>query len=889
MGFWSHIRSALRNLFRKPQVESQLDDEVRAYVEMMADEKIAAGMSASEARRTALVEFGGVEQVKQAVRDERTGARVELLWQELRYGARQLWRNPGFTLTVILTLALSIGANTAIFSIVNALMLKSLPYSHPERMSVIFTRIRGPIVSDERHHINGEQWELLRDDVPALISAVSGIRASGVNLEAGSGAGSRVEYVHAARISEHYFDVLALQPMLGRNFSDAEDRPHGPKAAILSYGLWRSAFAANPDIVGKSILLKGEPYTVVAVLPEGATTPLNADVYTALQPTKDGEGGGTNFEAITRLRDGTNWQQADAEINRAWSLRANRYESADNPGAQVSYYSVPLQQGQIATLRPQVLTLMVAAGLILLIACANLAGLTLVRMLRRTRELATRLALGASHWQVQRQLWIENLLLALLGGAAGVAVGFIALRGLLMLLPEHFLPVTSVSLDARVLAFTLLISLLTSVLFGMLPALTTRSLDLRSAIGARTATGGEHVVLRQMLIASEVALTVVLLAASGLLIRTLVHLETLPPGFNPSGMMTARASLDDARYHDAAAFRKLLNESIAAMRRIPGVEQAAAGLSVPYERSVIMGGIKIGGGKADGEKAMADEVYVTPNYFATLQIPFLAGRAFTEADGANTQRVAIVNQTFARNFFHGESAIGGHLFEDMMIVGVVEDVAMAPGIDPVAPITNEPTMYVPAAQMEARQISVLHVWFQPSWIVRTGGPVEGLTAQMQRALASVDPDLPFSGFYSMSDILAKTLVTQRIEVALLSTMAALALLLSAVGIFALVANIVAQKTREIGIRIALGSSVRQAMVHIGGPGVRAAVLGLIAGLVLCAGALRAMHSVLYEIAVYDAPTIVSVVLVLLSVAVIATIVPTLRIAAIDPARTLRDE
>ncbi|HEX3470496.1 MAG TPA: ABC transporter permease [Silvibacterium sp.] len=889
MKLWSRLKSVLRNLFRKQQVESQLDDEVRAYVDMMTDERIAAGMSASEARRTALAEFGGIEQVKQAVREHRAGARVELILQDARYGLRQFWRNPGFTVTVILTLALSIGANTAIFSLVNALMLKNLPYSHPERMGTIFTRITGPVASDERHHVNGEQWELLRDDVPSLLSAVSGIRPSGVNLQASSQAGSQVQYVHTGRISANYFDVLGIHPIVGRNFSSAEDRPHGPKTVILSYSLWHNAFASNANIIGRSILLKGEPHTVIGVLPDGATTPLNADIYTALQPARDGEGGGTNFEAITRLRDGATWQQADAEINHAWSLRPHRYELENNPGAQVTYYSVPLQKGQSAALRPQVLALMLAAGLILLIACANLAGLTLVRVLRRMPEVATRLALGASRWQIQRQLWVENLLLASMGGIAGVAVGFIALRGLLLLLPEHFLPVASVPLDSRVLVFTLFLSLFTSVLFGMLPAVTTRSFDLRSAIGNRHATGGDHLGLRQALIAGEVALTVILLAASGLLVRTLIHLQTLPPGFNPAGVMTARASLDDVRYHDAAAFRKLLNESTSAMRQIPGVQSAAVGLSLPYERSLIMGGLAISDGKEAGQKAMADEVYITPDYFAALQIPLLAGRAFTEADGPGAQRVGIVNQTFARKFFHGANPVGRHVMENMMIVGVVEDVAMAPGLDAVAPLTGEETIYVPAAQIEDRMLSTIHIWFQPSWIVRTSKPIEGLTAQMQRALASVDPNLPFSGFYSMGDLLAKTLAAQRVEVALLSTMAALALLLSAVGIFALVANIVAQKTREIGIRIALGSTVRQAMVHIGMPGIRASALGLILGLILCTGALRAMHSVLYGIGVYDAPTILIVVLTLASVMLIAAIVPTLRIARIDPATTLRDE
>ena len=382
MKLWSRTTSMLRNLFRNRQVENQLDDEVHAYVNMLTDERIAAGMSASEARRTAQAEFGGIEQVKQAVRDHRAGTDVELLWQDARFGLRQLRRNPGFTWTAIVTLALSIGANTAIFSIVNALMLKSLPYSQPERMGTIYTRIMGTRASDERHHINGEQWELLRDNVPALISAVSGIRPSGVNLEAGP----HVQYVHNQRISAHYLDVLGIQPAIGRNFSAVEDRPHGPQAAIVSDSLWRSMFGADRSIVGRAILLKGAPYTVIGVLPPDATTPSNADIYTALQPAHDGEGGGTNFEAITRLRDGATWQEADAEINRAWSNRANRYELEDDPNAQVSYYSVPLQKGQAATLRPQALTLMLASGFILLIACANLAGLTLVRMMRRTPE-----------------------------------------------------------------------------------------------------------------------------------------------------------------------------------------------------------------------------------------------------------------------------------------------------------------------------------------------------------------------------------------------------------------------------------------------------------------------------------------------------------------------
>jgi len=802
--------------------------------------------------------------------------------QHLRFAGRQLQRSPGFTVTVIVTLALSVGANTAIFSLVNALMLKSLPYPHPERMGAIYTRVTGPRAFDERHHLDGEQWELLRDNVPALITAVSG-GSTGVNLQAGS----RALYVHDGRVSAHYFDVLALQPIIGRSFSEEEDRPHGPKAVILSYNVWRN-LGADPSIIGQAILLRSEPCTVIGVLPQGATTPLNADVYTSLQPSRAGEGGGTNFDLITRLRNEATWQEADAEINRAWAFRKDRYELQNNPGAQVIYYSAPLQKGQTDSLRPQVLALMMAAGLILLIACANLAGLTLVRILRRAPEVATRLALGASNWQIQKQFWVENLLLAIVGGTVAICVGFIALRGLLLLLPEHFLPVASVPLDGRVMAFTLTISALTSVLFGMLPSLATRKVDLRSSMSGRGEARVGSVRLRQALVAGEVALTVVLLAASGLLIRSLVHLETLPPGFNPHGVMVAKASLDDARYHNLAVFRKLLDDSTAAMRQIPGVKNAAVGLSLPYERA-LNDGITLSDGKEAGRQDATDLVYVTPGYFDTLQMPVLAGRTFADAGGPNTQKVAVVNQAFARKFYGGSNPVGRYLDKDTLIVGEVADVSVSSGIYEGAPLMSEQAMYIPASQVNPQYLPMVHMWFQPDWVVRTAGPVEGLTAAMQRALASADPNLPASGFYAMKDLMARTLATQRIEVSLLGALAALALLLSAVGIFALVANMVAQRTREIGIRMALGSTLSQAMIQIGRSGAGASLFGVVLGTVLSFGALRVMRSVIYGVGIYDAPSLAAVVLTLVLVALLATALPTLKIAKIDPAQTLREE
>ena len=803
--------------------------------------------------------------------------------QNLRFALRQLLRNPGFTATVVLTLALSIGANTAIFSIVNALMLKSIPYPQPERMGTLFQRTEGPNPGDGLRWIDGTQWNQLRDNVPSLTSAVFAALASGANLESSS---KQVAYVHNGRVSLHYFDVLGIRPAIGRNFSQAEDAPAGPKAVVLSYEFWRSNFNADRTLIGSAIRLKGEPYTVIGILPRNAITPLNAEIYTSLQPSPQGEGAGTNFGVIFRLNNGATWQQADSEIKRAWAARVSQIESR-NPGAKIQFYTVPFQKGVTSQLRPQAIGLMAAAGFILLIACANLAGLTLVRMARRLPELATRLALGASRWQILRQLWIENLLLACIGGLAGIGIGILALRGLLFLLPEDFLPLSGVSLDARVLAFTTAVTLFTSVLFGMLPALTARRVDLRSSLASRATSSGHSVRLRQALIAGEVALTVVLLAGCGLLVRTLIHLQTLPPGFNPLGVMTAKASLDDARYKDPAAFQQLMATSVAAMQRIPGVQSAAVALTLPYERT-LNDGVLLHDGPQTGKNVGTDVVYVTPRFFDVLQMPISRGRSFTDADGPDARPVVIINATFARKFFPGTNPVGLILSKNALIVGVVSDTQLSSGLNPTAPIQSEETIYMPAAQVAGPMLMV-HAWFQPSWVVRTAAPVDGLTEQMQRALSSVAPGLPFSGFYRMSDLQAKALSTQRIEVALLSAMAGLALLLSAIGIFALVASLVTQRTRDIGIRIALGSSISQAITQISASGIGATTGGLLIGLALCAAVLPIMRSVLYGVRVYDLPSLAAVFATLAVVSLIAATVPALRIARIDPARTLREE
>jgi predicted permease len=538
-----------------------------------------------------------------------------------------------------------------------------------------------------------------------------------------------------------------------------------------------------------------------------------------------------------------------------------------------------------------------AVGLILLIACANLAGLGMVRAQRRSGEMATRMALGGTGWQLVRQLWTENMILALLGGTAGLGVAESGLVLLQNLMPAGLLPTSNFSLDGRVLLFTLAVSLTASILAGMLPALTLRRVDLRSVMAVsanRAVSGAGNRNARTLLIAGEIALTVVLVAASGLLIRSLVYLETLPPGFDATNVTVGKVSLDEDRYHDAAVVQHLFTSSLDAMRKIPGVEDAAVGLSLPYERG-LNNGAKIADGKNRGKQFEATAIYVTPGYFDTLRMRLLAGRDFNPGDTTKSQPVVIVNESFARQYLDQRNAVGRHLgghtddSRPIEVIGIVSDVVKTPAMDSTAPLTTEPTVYIPATQVDSKLFALVHTWFQPSWIVRTRGPIAGITGAMQKALADADPTLPFAGFYSMSELETQDLGMQRIEVMLLSVLAGLALLLSAIGIYGLIANLVIQRKREIGIRLALGSSIRAAMLEIGRSGVMATILGLGVGLAASFLALRAMKGFIYGIGMYDPATLIGTAFVLAVVAVTAIFLPARRISRIDPTTILREE
>ncbi|MFT4114625.1 ADOP family duplicated permease [Silvibacterium sp.] len=823
----------------------------------------------------------------------------------VRFAVRQMLRSPGYALAVIVTLALGIGVNTAVFSMVDGFLLRRLPYPQPDRLAALVTHLEGTdrgghwSKEDDSHGVH--DWLMAKQHISAATVAAyegqMGSTASGVNLAAETGSGHVARFVTATAVTSHFFSVLGLEPLIGREFSNAESRPGGARAVVLSYGLWQSLFAGDSAVLGRTVRLKGEPFTVIGVLPAAATMPHgNSELYTVLQPG-DAQGACAGYDCgiLMRLKPGATWDEVRGEL-----AHLPVHPDTDSTPSGAWLYAQPMQNSlNDDSSRPKVLVLMLAVSLILLIACANLAGLTMARIGGRTQELATRMALGASRWRLLRQLWLESLLPAALGAAASMGLASACLRAVSSVLPATMQPLGGFAIDGRVLLFTLAATLATTVLFGALPALVARRVALRSAMSAKSysvaaGTGRS----RRLLIAGEVALTVVLVAAAGVLVRTLVYLETLPPGFDAHNVTLGKVSLDEARYHSPAAFTNLLAHSLAATRRIPGVENVAAGLSVPYERGLNWGA-QIADGPHAGERISTSTSWVTPDYFATLRVPILAGREVKDSDTAPSEPVAVVNEAFARKYFGTANAVGRFLTKPqsaaqqppmrMRIVGVVGDVTKEQGIAWTAPLGTEPVLYLPAAQFPAAMLAPVHLWFEPSLIVRTRGPVANLGQSMAAVLAGVDRDLSFSGFYRFEDLMETELAMQRIEVLLLGSLALLALLLSAVGVGSLVAAAIVERRREIGIRIALGATIGDSVRTMLRSGLTPVLVGAGVGLAACFAVLRLLRSEIYGVGPYDLWTLAATPALLFALSLLAALVPAQRITRIDPAETLRAE
>lgn len=807
-------------------------------------------------------------------------------WRDLNYAARVLRKRPAFTITSVLTLALCIGANTAIFSVVDSVLLRPLPYPEPDKLFDVVTVLHGKGFNGEQDSQTGAAWFAIHDHATDLDSAVVG-GSMGVNLATRG----KAQYVQQQRVSAGFFRVLGIHPLLGREISAEEDRTGGPPVAVLSYHLWRHVFGGDPSIVGAPITLRGEPYTVVGVMPSGLQTNSITDLWTPLRPNTTGEGSGQNYEIIARLKSGASLAAASSQVAVAGESVLKQYYGA---GVQAQLQLIPLKRGWTADIRKPLFILWSTVSAVLLIGCVNIAGLLLSRSSERTREIATRMAVGSGRAAVLRQLLSESVVLAALGGVAGIVLGYAGLRGLKWLAVSTFESWQDIALDAHVLAVAAAVSLFTSLLFGLIPAVQASRIDIRSALsegGTRGVAGGSH-KLRGVLVAGEVALGVMLLIAAGLLIRTFAYLEGLNPGFDGRNVITAKVSLQDARYTTSEAVARLFDQSLDRIKLIPGVESAAVGLALPYERGLNMGFRRLDGPHVDSRGNITDLGYVTPSYFEVLRIPLHRGRVFRAADTANSQQVAIVNEAFVRKYLSEQEPLGSHIMTNNIareIVGVVGDVQQKPGWGPTSPIAPIPAVYVPAAQTPAGLFRTAHTWFSPSWLVRTTAPQDGIIAGMQRTMEATDPQLPFAGFRSMTDVQFRSLAFQRLQATLLGMLGGLALLLAGVGIYGLIASSVAERTRELGIRLALGATSTQAMRAIMAPGIGLTLLGVVIGCVLSRLLVRVMQHIIFGVTPGDPVTFAGVALILLAVAAIASAIPAVRVLRLDPSQTLRHE
>ena len=886
--------------FRRGRIDRERAREIHAHLDHHVDELVAQGHTRDEAIREARRRFGNPQTIREEIYEMNSVPLVEPLLRDVRFALRMLRKTPGFTFAAVVTLALGIGANTAVFSVVNALLFTPLPFPHPDRLAVLEYHTRSPKGGENRDiGANGRMWEAVRDHTSKVDAAVLG-GTSGVNLIAGESAA----YVFQQRVSAGYFRVMGIAPMIGREFSPDEDRAGGTPVVILNFDLWKRVFGGDPSVVGRSIRLRGEAYTVIGVMPadfpvtqrtsfqSGSTV----DLWTPLKPRSGpGEGSGTNYEVVLRLKDGVSWAEARNDVHGASS-----FAFVNVPKDSIAELGlVPMQEAMTAEVRQPLLMLWGAVGVVLLIACVNVAGLLLARGATRTREIATRMALGSGRTAVIRQLLVESALLALLGGAAGLAVASVVLAGLGSLGAEVFGLWQPLTLNLKVLAVTVVIALGTSVVFGLIPAVQTSRLDVQTALaetGTRGVAGRSGRWPRRILVISEVALGVILLVSAGLLIRTFVHLRDLAPGFDETNLITASVSLQDARYRDAAAVARLFDESLARIRAIPGVQDAAAGLGMPYTRLLNDGIQRLDGPVIDkpDDFRCTNENWVTPRFFETLKLPIREGRVIRPEDVGGAPLVTVVNEAFVARYYKDGIVIGRHIRTEgrtLEIVGVVGDVQQGNsgcgGHE--GPILATPTFYVPVSQMRSGFLNVIHTWFEPSWVVRSTMPASTVVPELRTAIQQVDPLLPIATIKTIDDLRGEKLASQRFMMLLVAGLGILALVLSAVGLQGLIASSVNERTRELGVRLALGATGSQVMGTIVLPGLTIALAGVAIGSAGALATTRLMQSFIWGVEPTDPLTFLAVVATLLGVALIASVIPAMRVLRLDPAKTLRAE
>ena len=884
----------MRRFFRRGRLDAERAREMQAHLDHHVDDLIAAGYTRDRALSEARRRFGNPTAIREEIYEMNSVPVFEPILRDLRYAVRMLRKTPGFTVIALLTLAVGIGVNTAVFTVVNALLLKPLPFPEPHRLATLLTiaTTQAGGTFPRQLTLDGGTFIALRDNAATIDVAAqgSGGWGVGVNMVAQNAAAN----VKQARVSANYFRVLGIPPLMGREFTADEDRAGGAAVAVLSHALWTRIFNADPSIIGSAISLRGEPYTVVGVMPAGFNTGAPVDVWTPLRSSATGEGGGTNYALHARLRPGVSWEQASNEVSQIASPEMKKNYS--DPATAVQCWLMPLQVAETGGLRQPLYMLWGAVGLVLLIACVNVAGLLIARSGLRSREIATRMALGSGRVAVIRQLLVESAVLAMAGGAAGIGVGWLVLEGLKQLGTDVFAFGYPVVLDARVLMVSLIVALGTSVIFGLVPALHASRVNVQGTLaeaGTRAVAGGRGRWARQLLVVAEVALGVILLVSAGLLVRTFVHLRGLDPGFDPSNVTVASVSLQDKRYEDPLRVRRLFDDTLAEIRRQPGVEAAGVTLGLPYTRLLNVYFTRVEGMTDQDKGGMTNMSYVTPGYVETLRIPLRSGRAFADADTTEAPPVAIVNEQFVRRYYKDQELLGKHI----RIAGAVREVigivgnarATSSGLAESGPVIEPYAVYVPASQMPAGSMRQYHVWFSPSWTIRSSAPVATIAETVRQAVRAVDPLLPVAKIDTMVSVQSAAIASQRFTMSLVVGLGIVALLLAAIGIHGLIASSVTERTRELGIRLALGASGPQVLKDVVVPGIVLAAVGVGIGSAVALAAVRLMRSYLWGVQPGDPLTFLTVIVGLLAVALAASVIPALRVLRLDPALTLRAE
>ncbi len=823
---------------------------------------------------------------------------MDTLWADVRQSLRMMRKSPAFTGIAVAALALGIGANTGIFSVIDKVMLEPLPYPQPERLM----RIARQYPQGAGYSVSIPKFMVWRQNDAFSSMALYDFGGPGMNLTGGD----RPEQVKGIHVSAGYFQVFGVEPAIGRGFTKEEDLPNGPKAAVISDRLWRSHFGAEKDILNRTISLNGERYAIVGVMPAKFHPDPPAEVWIPMQADPNSTNQGHYLSAAGRLKPGVTVEQAQAEMKLRGEQFRRMYPTWMDPGESVTV--IPMREAMVADVKTALFILLGAVGFVLLIACANVANLLLARAAARQKELAIRSALGAGRWRIVRQLLTESVMLAGLGGLLGFLLGAWGVRALLAMVPGNIPRLTDPGqvqtvfsvLDWRMAAFTIGISFLTGIVFGLFPALEISNPDVAGTLkeaSGRSATGRRHNRIRKTLVASEMALAVVLLVSAALLIRTFIGLSTANTGIDPHHVLTMQTSLAGGNYSSTEKVTGFATRVLRRVEGLPGVQGAALAVVLPTDAEIdipfnISGKPPKGAQKYNGDEQWR---FVSPHYFSVFRIPLLRGRVFDDRDAKSAAQVVVINEVMAQKYWPKEDPIGqvitigkglGPQFDDAprQVVGVVGNVRESGIAD-----TNVGVMYVPQSQVPEGLTQLANNVLPLSWCVRTAVDPNSLRSAIQAEFQAADSGVTVSKVRTMEQVLDSNVSRQHFNMVLLSLFAGIALVLAAIGIYGLMSYAVEQQTQEIGIRMALGAGKGDVLKLIVRQGMTPALIGVGLGVAVEFGLTRLLGTLLYGVKAGDPLTFVGVACGLAMVALFASCVPALRAARVDPLEALRRE